>query len=299
MKVSRLLRLAIRMKTPPWVLAVAKRGKEFVGPNGNAAVAYEYIGTVEVQDGPNGKTVAVRIPDWDNANECYYCHRKIVHVYYIKLGDGSVMPFGADHVHYALGFPAELNESKHKLIKSKIMVKDPATGKVQRGKSGSKRIDKIIQEFSSDNPLDFRNGKVPGLPKGWPSELAFKLKADPYTLDDRVIICSKLTSSDQKNLEKLGWQKTPYLELNILLKWELLSRIDYYVEAFEYLTKRELDLKYNEEHKNLPKGKPIYYVKDKSIVGQLIVRFDSFPYYPEVTEPYLNKKGYKPASSST
>jgi len=109
--------------TPGWV-KLAARSKNVVGPNGNEAIAYNWISHMDEvfskrEDGLVGK----RVSDWDNAERCASCNRKIVHVYYVKTKDGKILPYGGDHLHIALGYPREMSKAKLKKIQNQVTSK--------------------------------------------------------------------------------------------------------------------------------------------------------------------------------
>jgi len=96
--------------------------KTFEGPNGNEAVAYEWRWKWdEVYSKREDGLVSAKVSDWDNAEKCKSCGRKIVHVYWVKDKEtGKVEPYGADHLHVALGYRRELSKSQVEGIQRKV-----------------------------------------------------------------------------------------------------------------------------------------------------------------------------------
>lgn len=96
--------------------------KSFTGPNGNEAVAYQWIWEwgekfSVYEDG----MVDAKVSDWGRAVKCDVCGRKIVHVYWVRDKDtGKIEPYGGDHVHIALGYDREMSQSKLNSLKKKI-----------------------------------------------------------------------------------------------------------------------------------------------------------------------------------
>jgi len=73
------------------------------GPSGARFLGYEWRSIIgEGKDGPRA------VSDWENAEICATCGRPIVHVYWVRIGKNPSTPYGADHVHLALGYKREL-----------------------------------------------------------------------------------------------------------------------------------------------------------------------------------------------
>lgn len=102
---------------PPWVRTAAQQDN-FRGPNGSMVVGYEWKRAHgrKIKEGEDPSEVML-VSDWDSAEQCASCGRKIVHVYWVQNAEGVLQPYGGDHLHTALGYPNELK--KHALTKIK------------------------------------------------------------------------------------------------------------------------------------------------------------------------------------
>lgn len=92
------------------------------GPNGNILVGYEWR-TVEGEKWSDyeGGLVATKVSDWDRAEQCESCGRKIVHIFWVKDKDtGDVHPYGREHLHTALGYRSELSKNQIDKFKNKF-----------------------------------------------------------------------------------------------------------------------------------------------------------------------------------
>lgn len=92
------------------------------GPNGNILVDYEWR-TVEGEkwNEYEGGMVSTKVSDWDRAEKCVTCGRKIVHIFWVQDKDtGKVSSYGKEHLHEALGFRRELSKSQIDKYKSKF-----------------------------------------------------------------------------------------------------------------------------------------------------------------------------------
>ena len=99
----------------------AKTNKGYTGPNGAMLVGYQWIHHYEEVD-TGTDVVSKKVSDWENAEYCKTCNRKIVHVYYVKpKGSKQVEVYGADHLHIALGYGKPISKSEvtrpHRKIK--------------------------------------------------------------------------------------------------------------------------------------------------------------------------------------
>lgn len=92
------------------------------GPNGNVLVDYEWR-TVEGEKWSEyeGGMVATKVSDWDRAEKCETCNRRIVHIFWVKDKDtGEVGSYGKEHLHQALGFKKELSKNQIDKYKSEF-----------------------------------------------------------------------------------------------------------------------------------------------------------------------------------
>lgn len=114
--------LAAAKGMPKWVQQAVRSGKGVEGRNGARAIGYEwksYLG--EKYSDYEGGLVGARVSDWDNAERCATCNRPIVHVFWVQEKDGSVRPYGRDHLHIALGYPRELSKNQVESIRRKVV----------------------------------------------------------------------------------------------------------------------------------------------------------------------------------
>jgi len=84
------------------------------GPNGNILIEYEWR-TVEGEKWSDyeGGMVSTKVSDWDRAEKCVTCNRRIVHIFWVQDKDtGKVSSYGKEHLHSALGFKNELSKSQ-------------------------------------------------------------------------------------------------------------------------------------------------------------------------------------------
>lgn len=133
---------------PAQVKAAAKQ-KNFRGPNGNEAIAYQWIWKWDLvfskaEDG----MVDAKVSDWDNAATCSTCNRKIVHVYWVRKQDGKIVPAGGDHLHQLLGYPKELGQGQLRAIQRQVTDLD-----IKRKEEAGirKRYEQIIAQREADS----------------------------------------------------------------------------------------------------------------------------------------------------
>jgi hypothetical protein len=92
------------------------------GPNGNVLVGYEWR-TVEGEKWSDyeGGLVATKVSDWDRAEKCESCGRRIVHIFWVQDKDtGAVNSYGKEHLHQALGYRGELSKGQIDKFKAKF-----------------------------------------------------------------------------------------------------------------------------------------------------------------------------------
>ena len=71
-----------------------------------------------------GGLVTAKVSDWDAAEECTVCGRKIVHVFWVENEEtGRIEPYGREHLHVALGYKKELSDRKINSIKTEAEIK--------------------------------------------------------------------------------------------------------------------------------------------------------------------------------
>lgn len=92
------------------------------GPNGNVIVFVDWKSVQgERWSDYEGGLVSARVSDWDKAEVCHHCGRKIVHVYYVyNVEDGTVYAYGKDHAHFALGYREPLRRKQLTNIEAEI-----------------------------------------------------------------------------------------------------------------------------------------------------------------------------------
>ena len=103
-------------------LNIISKKIDIEGPNGNILVGYEWrTAEGEKWSDYEGGLVATKVSDWDRAEKCVTCGRKIVHIFWVKDKDtGKVNPYGRDHLHEALGYRKELSKKQVDNFKSKF-----------------------------------------------------------------------------------------------------------------------------------------------------------------------------------
>jgi hypothetical protein len=103
-------------------LKSALRKDNFEGPNGNKVVSYIWPWKWDIRE-IGDEVKDVRVSDWDRAEICSTCNRKIVHIFYVwHKDDKSITPYGFDHVHKALGITKELSKSMITKIKNSVTI---------------------------------------------------------------------------------------------------------------------------------------------------------------------------------
>lgn len=111
---------------PDWVKRAAK-SKVVVGPNGNKAIAYEWKWMWdEVFDEREDGMVSAKVSDWDEALTCASCNRRIVHIYWVEMKDGEILPYGGDHLHIALGYPRQISKAQLEKLRYQVTEKKRA-----------------------------------------------------------------------------------------------------------------------------------------------------------------------------
>lgn len=140
-----------------WLKSAVKKNN-YVGPNGNEVVAYVWKWKWGLRySAHEGGDVEVRVSDWDNAEECTTCQRKIVHVFFVlDKADNQVKPYGFDHTHKALGIEKELSQSLITKIKNSVSI---PPGQKELSKVDEKRLAivfRLYQRMSGETPEDAR-----------------------------------------------------------------------------------------------------------------------------------------------
>jgi hypothetical protein len=65
--------------------------------------------------------VSTRVSDWDGAEKCATCGRKIVYIFWVKDKDtGKILPYGSDHLNIALGYSKTLSKTQIDKFKSEF-----------------------------------------------------------------------------------------------------------------------------------------------------------------------------------
>lgn len=104
-----------------WLKSAANKDN-YEGPNGNQIIAYVWPWKWDVRE-IGDEVKDVRVSDWDRAELCTTCNRKIVHIFFVlHKDDKSIAPYGFDHVHTALGIEKELSQSFITKIKNSVTI---------------------------------------------------------------------------------------------------------------------------------------------------------------------------------
>lgn len=148
---------------------------------------YEWISTVEEdystqEDG----LVSKRVSDWDNAEHCATCGRDIVHVYWVEHSDGTIQPYGSEHLHLALGLPKEL--SNRKLIELQNQTRSEDLEREQHIEKYKAIIDDRKVPLGSDavglsNTKFLESRGKPAVPPVWLTNGSEVLRADDLAVD--------------------------------------------------------------------------------------------------------------------
>ena len=156
-------------------LKVLLGGQAVVGPNGNKVVGYRWIHTQAEVD--TGEEIVVRdVSDWDEAEQCASCGRKIVHTYLVEHKDsGKVFPYGSEHLHQALGYPRELSKQRINQIRNQVQNLDVEKQKAESLKQNYEHHIALravsLKEDHPDGPLGAMHARILAVKEKTPIKL--------------------------------------------------------------------------------------------------------------------------------
>ena len=134
-------RRIVETAAPVWVLDAARSGRVVKGPNGNEAVAYEWKWKWEIKHSARDDSVEAKASDWNAAEICATCGRKVVHVFWVRDAETKrTLPFGSEHVHIALGYARSLTDAQKKALAAKIATREEAGRRVREQKAEMERL---------------------------------------------------------------------------------------------------------------------------------------------------------------